>query len=312
MTSDDNNTPEKPRYRRAFEEVLGEIQAVPEKDFVAITLDIPSVVISVIGACPNIRVYRAAIDETWRHFDMVLFDKLETYALALGHSQTMYDTATKTPPSLLPLVQSATKTRKLLLDEVNILIDFGLIDPNATSGLTGVNGYKDIAFHVLALANILAQRESKISVRTRISPTELAAAEVLAENLLCAVGEREQAPNTAAEAIRNRHAAFTLLVNAYEEVRAAIKYLRRKVGDADSIAPSLYTSHGIRKKKRAQSKLTEVESPNAAEIKTQPSVTSPPEGAIQASVTPLRVSNVPANSDAQELIALHGPFVGQG
>jgi hypothetical protein len=80
-----------------------------------------------------LRTYGAAIDETWRHFDMVLFEKLETYAMALGHSQTMYDTATKTLPSLLPLVQSVTKTRKLFLDEVNILIDFGLIDPQPST-----------------------------------------------------------------------------------------------------------------------------------------------------------------------------------
>jgi hypothetical protein len=300
MISENNNPSEAPRHRQAFEAMLGEIQSVPEKDFVAITLDIQSVVTTVEGAWQDIRTLRTTIDEMWRDFDMELFDKLETYALALGHAQTEYATAIKSPPSLVPLVQSAVKTRKLLLDEVNVLIDFGLIDPSATSALEGTNCYKDIAFDVMALSNILKKRESKISVRSRISPAELDAAEVLADNLITAVGRRERAPNIAAEAIRNRQAAFTLLINAYEEVRAAIKYLRRKQGDADKTAPSLYESHGIRKKKkRDKDKPAEVESPKGSEV------------AIQTSVT-ATASNVPANDATRDFVAAHGPFVEQG
>ena len=88
MISENNNSSEAPRHREAFEAMLGEIQSVPEKDFVAITLDIQSVVTTVKGAWRDIRALRGAIDEMWRQFDMELFDKLETYALALGHAQT--------------------------------------------------------------------------------------------------------------------------------------------------------------------------------------------------------------------------------
>ena len=300
MISQNNNPSETPRHRQAFEAMLGEIQSVPEKDFVAITLDIQSVVTTVKGAWRDIRALRGAIDEMWRQFDMELFDKLETYAMALGHAQTEYKTTIKSPPSLLPLVKSAIKTRKLLLDEVTVLIDFGLIDPSATSALEGTNCYKDIAFDVFALANILKKRESKISVRSRISQAELDAAEVLADNLITTVGRRERAPNIAAEAIRNRQAAFTLLINAYEEVRTAIKYLRRKQGDADKIAPSLYESHGIRKKKKlGKDQPDKVESPKATEVAIQPSAAA-------------TTTSAPANDATPEFVAAHGPFLKSG
>jgi len=82
-------------------------------------------------------------------------------------------------------------------------------------------------------------------------------------------------------------------------VRAAIKYLRRKKGDADKIAPSLYESHGIRKKKRGKDKSDKVESPQATEVASQPS--------IAASA----VSNVPANDATRDFVAARGPFVEQ-
>ena len=51
-------------------------------------------------------------------------------------------------------------------------------------------------------------------------------------------GVRELSPQAIAQVPRNRQAAFTLFMKAYEEVRAALQYLRHHEGDGDSIMPS--------------------------------------------------------------------------
>ena len=51
-----------------------------------------------------------------------------------------------------------------------------------------------------------------------------------------------------AAATEQRPRAFTLLLlRTYEEARSAIGYLRRREGDAESIAPSLWANKGRRK-----------------------------------------------------------------
>jgi hypothetical protein len=67
--------------------------------------------------------------------------------------------------------------------------------------------------------------------------------------LLVAVGLKEQAPVKLGEAAQRRRRAFTLLIQAYDDARRAIVYLRAKSGDAAQIAPSLYA--GRRGRRRA-------------------------------------------------------------
>jgi hypothetical protein len=61
------------------------------------------------------------------------------------------------------------------------------------------------------------------------------------------VGLREQAPAQAAAATDQRQRVFTLTLRAYEEARSAVTYLRRREGDAESIAPNLYTGKARRR-----------------------------------------------------------------
>jgi hypothetical protein len=243
------NNVQVPRFREAFERHAPEIRAVPESELLPINIDIAATVTTVIGAWQEIHVLR---DDFLKHaptFDIKLFDSLESWAMALGHAQTLYETATEPPASLVALLNEAIKTREVLLADVNALISRSLIDPMAIKDLRGVNGHRNVAFDVLALANVLKKNWAKVSGRTGVKAEELDAAEVLAEKLVTAVGEREQAPVIAAQAVRDRQQTFTKLVNAYDEVRSVIAYLRRKQGDVDEIAPSLYAGRATGKKK---------------------------------------------------------------
>jgi hypothetical protein len=82
---------------------------------------------------------------------------------------------------------------------------------------------------------------SVLEGKTLIQPKDLKDAQVLADRLTSAVGEREQTPAQAVEATERRQRAFSLFVKAYDQARRAISYLRWEQGDVDSIAPSLYS-----------------------------------------------------------------------
>jgi hypothetical protein len=248
MGNDTNNDPAPSIYRQAFEQVKVEIESVKEDDFVNVSLDIPATVITVQGAYPEIIALRPQFVRDLPTFDIAKLDKLETYALAMFCTQADYKAATDPPASLVELVNSAVETRAVLLADVNSLISRGLLAPGVIDGLQGVNGHKNLMMDMGTLASILRKHAAKIAQRTSVKPEELSAAEDLANRLGKAVGLREQSPQIIAEASRNRQAAFTLFLGAYDEVRTAIQYLRRKEGDVDNIAPSLYANRGLRRK----------------------------------------------------------------
>lgn len=293
-----------PLNRRAFDALLTEIHGVDENDFVGITLDVNSAVYTVLGALPELQALRAQFVHDLPSFDITVFDKLETYARALGRANTEYKTALEPPTTVPELVEAAIDMRTILLADVNALIARGLLPAAVIAGLQGVNGHKNIVADLFVLADILNRNQASIASRTSVKPEEIYEAENLADRLGVAVGLREQASHVLADAIRNRQAAFTLFINAYEEVRMAVQYLRRKQGDAESIAPSLYSGRGPSKKKPADPEAAP-EAPHASDA-AHPSTGGASTPAAATAAVPA-ASVVKAASSAA--VDDHGPFV---
>jgi hypothetical protein len=132
-----------------------------------------------------------------------------------------------------------------------MLVSRSLLQEGILNELKGINGYKNVAFDLFQLSDIYRKNWDKIADRTSIKKEELDRVEDLADKLVTAAGLRDQAPQLTAEATRDRLAAFTLFINAYNEVRAVIGFLRRKQGDVDTIAPSLFIGRAVAKKKPA-------------------------------------------------------------
>jgi hypothetical protein len=131
----------------------------------------------------------------------------------------------------------------LLLSDATALAKRGVLDAQKLRELKGGPGYKNIAFDLLTLVAMFRDKWSVLEGKTLIQPKELKDAQMLADRLISAVGEREQTPAQAIEAER-RQRAFSLFVKAYDQARRAISYLRWEQGDVDSIAPSLYSGRG--------------------------------------------------------------------
>lgn len=302
MTAIENNSDpsQVPRGRVAYETVRNEIASVPDQDFVGITLDVATAVYTVIGKWAQIQTLRPLFVQYLPGFDISVLDKLETYALALGQAQTEYKTVTDAPPSVVELGDKAINTRAVLLADVKSLIVRGLIPANSVDNLQGTNGYKNVVADVFELANILRVNQDKVAGRTSVTTQELNDAENLADELRTEIAEREQTVAVAAETVHSRQAAYTLFINAYEEVRGAVQYLRRKDGDADDYTPSLFAGRGGRPRKNGGSS----DQPQPAPAPNPPA----PANGHAAAATPA-VTTPTATQPDQVSIAAHGPFV---
>jgi hypothetical protein len=240
--------PAVPRSAEAYQRLLAEIEAVPERDLIPITIDIAVAVTTVLGSLPEIRAMRDEIEATLPGFDLRKFDLLEDYALALTHAQAVQRAAFTPRPAIVAAAEELTTTRDHLLADAWSLANHGYINPERLKECKRAIGYRPVAYDVLTLATVLKEDWSAVEGKTPITLADLSRAEVKAEELLEAVGLKDQSPVMMSEAVRLRQKAFTLFMNVYDDIRRAIVYLRGKQDDADKIAPSLYAGRAPRRK----------------------------------------------------------------
>ncbi len=238
-----------PRYRGAFTRLLQAIRSLSAENYAPVNLDVMSSIRTTEGVLPKIANMKPLIAQLLPQFPMELFDQLEDRALALGHAQTVYESAQQPPAILQTLSDEATAAHDVALSEVNTQIKRGLIPAQALGGLKGGNGYRNLADDLFTLSETMKSNWSTISGRTSMTMDELDRMENLADQINQALGIREQMPELQAAAARDRQAAYTLFIEAYDEVRAAIAYVRRKEDDVDTIMPSLYAGRNGGKKK---------------------------------------------------------------
>lgn len=235
-----------PRFQSAYDSSLPEIRAVSNDQLVSINIDIPSAVTTVLGSLPEIYAVRAQVENNLPHFDKTQFDNIERYTLAVGHSHAIHMSATTSPSDLKTNAELGVQKREVLVSDATALAKRRLIDPASLQGLKGPIGYKNVAFDLIALTALLRSNWQVIEGKTALTLAELDNGEALADQILTALGLREQGPTTVADATELRQKAFTLFVKCYDQIRRAIHYLRWEEGDSEEIAPSLY---GGRKRK---------------------------------------------------------------
>lgn len=243
----------------AFERVKADFAALGPEELMQINLDIPNAVATILGVLPEVRALRPRIAKELGTFDLSAFDKLEDYALALKYAQTSFLTATQPPDDLPALSTEALKLRERLLADAQALAHRGLIDGAQLAQMKGVNGYKNVAQDLDILSKVLQQNWEKFQGKSPVTADELQTAARISTRLMRVVGLREQGPVERAEASEQRTRAFTRLMQVYEAARLAVGYLRAREGDAESIAPTLYTG---RPKRRPGDTSTEVPSGN--------------------------------------------------
>jgi hypothetical protein len=240
-----------PRFRHAYEQLLDEIRQVPSGDYIVINIDIPSAITTVMGVLPFLQALRPRIVAELPQFNIVRFDKVEAYTLALGHAHALYLAASEPTEALEAIAETAADLRDVLFADARALAQRRLIDGERLKELKGVKGYRQLAFDLFALSALMRERWSTISGKTAIELKELDQAEWLADRILTGVGQREQTSAVAADAAENRQRAFTLFVNAYDHARRAVSFFQWDTEDADALAPSVYTAGRTARRKQA-------------------------------------------------------------
>jgi hypothetical protein len=243
-----SKAPEKPglHFHTAFEKTAKARAALAETDLAPINLDVQVALTSVLGTIPRVLEFRSAIAQSLPKFALEQIDNLKTYAEALAFAQTAY-LAASSPIEELPALQArAMEIRDLLLTDVTALAKRGLLDGKPLDELKRGPGYLNTSSDLGVLVRMLRERWSTISSKTAVQAAELDEAEQLFEQITSAYGERTQNPASVAAASDDRHRAYTLLLNAYDEARRAITFLRWKENDVEKIAPSLWTGRGHR------------------------------------------------------------------
>jgi hypothetical protein len=233
----------------AYERVLPEMRALSPGELIPINLDIPSMVTTTLGALPEIRALREEIARNLQTFDLVAFDKMEDYALALKSAHGRYLSSLVPSDELKALVEEATNVRETLVLDATALARRGILDSSQLRELRGPVGYKNLATDLETLANALRGSWAKVQGQSAVTLVELTRASNLSTELLRMVGLKEQGPGATQVVSDLRVRAFTLLARTYDASRSAVMYLRWKFNDVDSIAPSLYAgrSNGRRK-----------------------------------------------------------------
>jgi hypothetical protein len=235
------------RPRAAYQRLSAEIDAVPDESLVLITLDIATCVATAHGVLPEVRTFDAEIRQL-PNFDVANYEKLEDYALALKHADTLYVAASMPPEDLAVLLDRAVKARELLLSNIQTFIVHDLIPERREGELDRTLGHRGLVNDVERFAEIVRESWPKVQGKTPLTRAQLDEFETLSDRLLTALGLKAQSEEVVAESTLRRQRAFALFLRAYNEVRRAVSFLRWNHGDVDSIIPSLYSVKGGRKK----------------------------------------------------------------
>lgn len=253
------------RYLAAYRETLREISQLEEAELLPINIDVPGAVTTTFGALPHIWALRERMANL-SELNLEMIDRIERYALALSHAQGVYLSARMPRTALPAIAERARETRQRLLTDARALAQRGLLHPAALAGLRGTKAYRNVAFDITSLVALFRANWAELNGKTPVTTEELDQAAADADLLITATGRHQRAPRGSTEAHAIRQRMFTLFVRAYDEARRSITYLRWHEGDADQIAPSLYSGRRSARKasKKASSKKNDTPQTNPA------------------------------------------------
>lgn len=258
-----------PRFRAAYESLLPEIMKVSREDFLGVNLEIPAAVTTVLGAISEIKKMREECAEHLPKFDLMVFERIEPLARAMGYAHSRHKAASLPTMPLQELSERVVDVREILALDWSAMARRGMVDGKRLAELKGTTGFKNQAFDLLTLVAMMREVWPRIQGKTAVTAPELDDAESLADQLLIAVGEREQLPAVTAATADVRQAAYTLFLRSYDELRRAAEYLRWHEGTADALVPSLYAGKK-RKGSEVKAAAQEPQPAPAAEAPAQP------------------------------------------
>ena len=244
---DNPRLPASDRGHDALERLRPEMAALTQQELSAMNTDVPLAVSRALGVLPAIARERARIERDCPTANLQAIDSLEDRALAADAANVDYEAAVTPPQGLQALVTEAFDARNVLNAGLGYLTLSNFIEPALVPVLKGGHGYREVADDLKVLVQTFFANWPAIDGKLAITREQLIRLRGVGEQIIRLLGEKDLAPEHATDIADTRVRAFTLLDNAYDEVRRVITYLRWAEGDADAIAPSLRTNAGPRR-----------------------------------------------------------------
>lgn len=230
----------------ALESLKPELMAIPASSLRPINLDIPSIILTVMGALGALRALRALIAAVLGEAAAVYVDKLPTYVQATSQAHTDYLIALA-PADMQGMSDELGVKRDVLVSEATTLVKRKYLKAGELGELRGNVGFTNQIFDVFQVVTLLRKHWAKIESHTGVTVAELDSAERLAQRFTQVLADRDKAATETGELAEMRQRAYTGLLDTWDQVRRSVTYLRWNEGDADSIAPSLWAGRGGRK-----------------------------------------------------------------
>jgi hypothetical protein len=251
-----------PTSADAFERVRVEFEGMKRGDLLPLNIDPVGAAGRARFAVRQAESIRPTIAECLPRFDLGRLERINLYALALIHSQSIFICAKSPPTRVRALLAEGVKLRAGFAEDISGLARRGHVPGIRHGVLRGTTGYANVAADLLALIALLRQYWALVSQKTAVTEAELQRADTIASELILARGMRDRLPDQLAQATLDRQKAFTLCANAYEPLRQALLFLRWEHGDGEKYAPSFFGARKTRKR-RGDEKLPEAAAPTA-------------------------------------------------
>lgn len=228
----------------AFAAIRAEIEAVPADGLVPINLNVAAAARRGLAVAERIEPLLPAL-AALPDLEFGMVERLGTYALAVLHAD---DLATELGSSrttrLAILLQEAAPLREIMLRAAEVLVLAGLISRARVAAIRSSRGPAGMAKGLQTLGRLYREHWDDARDKVPVTFTMIERAITLSATLNEALGVRDIDDDPLVEPANPRHRraqAFTLFCRAYDECRRGISYLRWHHGDADRIAPSLYS-----------------------------------------------------------------------
>lgn len=236
-----------PTGQAAIDAMKAEIGAVDPNSIGIFNLETVHATTTAIGAYDNIVVHRPLLERLW-DFDVKHVDNLKLYAHALLHANALVLAHSPETSNFDELAVQARALREVLLAVADVLVKRGTLAKSTVDKIRDGQGNLDLIADVSALLVIAKEHEDGALVRHE---------DVALGTKLVAEMPAAYAPHTGKDPklqpmLQQRRVIGAVLVNAYSEIVQALRWVRRKQGDADTIAPSIYVTRGAAKKESAE------------------------------------------------------------
>jgi hypothetical protein len=178
--------------------------------------------------------------------DVKPIERLPLYSLALWQASILVESCAPNASKFDDAMAIARPLREELIEAAQVLARRKKLSQEQVDKIRAGLGHRDLIDDLASLVELL---EPFAAVGGVVEPESIATASKLADDLPLLLAQRNGEHPDLPKLIAQRNKLAVLVVGTYDDLRAAMGFLRRKHGDRDKLVPSLYVA-GARPNKR--------------------------------------------------------------